>query len=61
MIFSNFPSLGMLVFVHNRQIVQMAHAPVREIAENHVKNENFDPKNISGNIELGDAQSVIFS
>ena len=61
MIFGDFPSLGMLVFVQNRQIVQMTHAPVRKISENHAKIENFDPKNISGNIELGDTQDVNFS
>ena len=32
----------------------------REIAESHAKNENFDPKNISGNIELGDTQDDNF-
>ena len=49
-------------YLHHFSILhENQHTQGRKISENHAKNENFDPKNISGNIELGDTQSVIFS
>ena len=51
----------MLGFVQNHKMLQIEHASVSKIPENHAENENFDPKNISGNIELGDTQDDNFS
>ena len=51
----------MLGFVQNHKMLQIEHASVSKIPENHAENENFHPKSSLVNIELGDTQDSIFS
>ena len=61
MIFGEFPQRHERYLEQFLIVSENQHTQGRKISENHAKNENFIPKNISANIELGDTQDNIFS